>query len=176
MRSRLSLLFSRLNSSSTLRLSSYVRCSGPSTLTALGWTLSSKSTSFLYWGVQNWTQHSRYGLPVLSRGERSPLSTCWQYFVKCSQGYHQPSLSQGHTAGSCSAWCPSGPPDPLLPNCSPAGWSPVYTGACGSSQVQDFALLLGLHEVPVRPSCLLNNVFFYFLNRIPRCPTECIAM
>ncbi|KAK4820459.1 hypothetical protein QYF61_027036, partial [Mycteria americana] len=36
------------------------------------------SICFLYWGGQNWTQHSRPVSPRLSRGEGSPPLTCWQ--------------------------------------------------------------------------------------------------
>ena len=57
------LLFSRLNSSSSLSLSSYQRCSSPFIIfPALHCTLSSMSMSLLYWGAWNWTQHSRCGL------------------------------------------------------------------------------------------------------------------
>ena len=58
-RSPLSLLFSRLNRPSSLSLSSQGRCPRPFTVfVALRWTLSKRSLSFLYWGVQNWTQYS----------------------------------------------------------------------------------------------------------------------
>lgn len=39
--------------------------------------------------------------PVLSRGKRSPPSTCWQNFSQYISGYHQPSLPQGYIAHSC---------------------------------------------------------------------------
>ena len=59
----LSLLFSRMNSPSSLSLSSYERyCSPFIILTALSWTCSSKSISVLYRGAHKWTQHSRCGL------------------------------------------------------------------------------------------------------------------
>ena len=53
MRSPQSLLFSRLNKPSSLRLSSKERCSSPlSTIMSLLWTRSNSSTSFLSWGPQ----------------------------------------------------------------------------------------------------------------------------
>jgi len=39
------------------------------------WIWSSVS---IYWGAHNWTQHPGMVSPVLSRGEASPPSTCWQ--------------------------------------------------------------------------------------------------
>ena len=57
-----SLPFCRLNSPSSLSLSSYVRYSSPLVvLVALHWTLSSSSMSLLYWAAQKWTQYSRCG-------------------------------------------------------------------------------------------------------------------
>jgi len=56
----LSLLFSRLNSPSTLSFCLYVRCSKPSViLMALSWPCPNMSMSLLYWGAQSWTQYSR---------------------------------------------------------------------------------------------------------------------
>ena len=61
-RSTVSLLFSRLISPSSLSLSLQERCSCPLIIfVALHLTVSSMSMSFLYWGTQNWTQHSRCG-------------------------------------------------------------------------------------------------------------------
>ena len=63
MRSPLSLLFSKLTSSSSLSFSSQKGCSSPFIIfVALHWTLSNTSVYLLYWGAQHWTQHSRYGL------------------------------------------------------------------------------------------------------------------
>lgn len=48
----LSLLFSRLNSTNSLSLSSYMNCSCPSVISvALHWVLSSSFISLLYWGT-----------------------------------------------------------------------------------------------------------------------------
>ena len=57
------ILFSRLNSPSSLSLSSYQRCSSPFVLFLdFHWTLCSISMSLLYWWDQNRTQHSSCGL------------------------------------------------------------------------------------------------------------------
>ena len=62
----------------------------------LAWT--SISMSLLYWWAQNWTQHSRCVSPVPSRGERPPLSNCWQHSSYCSPGDHWLSLLQEYVA------------------------------------------------------------------------------
>ena len=68
MRSPRSLLFSKLNKRSSLKLSSQERCSSPLIiLVALLWTRSKSSMSFLYWGPQAWTQYSRWGLSRRAR-------------------------------------------------------------------------------------------------------------
>lgn len=55
----LSLLFSRLSSPSSFSLSSYDKHSSLFIFfVALCWTCTTLSMSLLYWGVQNWTQHS----------------------------------------------------------------------------------------------------------------------
>lgn len=64
-----SLLFSRLNSYSSHPFIIFV---------TLWRTYSLMSMSILYWGTQNWTQHSRTGFT--SRGARSSPLTCWQCF------------------------------------------------------------------------------------------------
>ena len=80
-RSCLSLLFSRLNSPSSLSLSWYIWCSELLIIIeALGWTCSSMSVPHLSQEDQDWTQHSRSVSPVLSRGEESPPLICWQCF------------------------------------------------------------------------------------------------
>ena len=59
----LSLLFSRLNSPSSLSLSPQEKRSSPFiVLVAIHCTLSSMATSHFCWGAQNWTQLSRRGL------------------------------------------------------------------------------------------------------------------
>jgi len=62
-RSSLNLLFPRLDSPSSINLSSQESCSSPLNIfMAFHWTLSSMFMSLLCWGGQNWTQHSRSGL------------------------------------------------------------------------------------------------------------------
>ena len=59
----LSLLFSRLNISSSLSPSSQeVYSSLLINSVALGWTVATMSMPFWHWGAQNWTQHTRCGL------------------------------------------------------------------------------------------------------------------
>ena len=54
-------------------------CSNPLIIfMALCLTCSRMFLSFLYWGAQHSTQHSSCVSQVLSRGEGSPPSTCWQ--------------------------------------------------------------------------------------------------
>lgn len=56
----INLLFSRMNSPKSPGLSSQERCSHSSVMfVVLHWTLSGVSMSFLYWGPQNWIQHSK---------------------------------------------------------------------------------------------------------------------
>lgn len=63
MRHPLSLLFSRVNRPSSLKVSSYKRSSSSFTVfIVLHWTQISNSVSFLYWRTQNWTQDSRIRL------------------------------------------------------------------------------------------------------------------
>lgn len=63
LKSPFSLLSSRLNSPSSLRLSSWMRYSSTLLIfVAFFWTCSRSSLSPLYWGAQNWSQHSRWRL------------------------------------------------------------------------------------------------------------------
>ena len=63
MRSPQNLLFSKLNKPSSLKPFLIGELLQPSDhLSALLWTRSKSSTSFLYWGPQAWTQHYRWGL------------------------------------------------------------------------------------------------------------------
>jgi len=52
------------------------------------------SMSALYWGAQNWTQHSRCGLTSVEQEGRI-ISLDLQQFSSCSPG---------HIAGLCSTW------------------------------------------------------------------------
>lgn len=73
----LSCVFSRLNSPISLRLSSNVRCSKPSTIfMALRWTRSSISISLLNRRTNNRARHSQRASPERRIAERSLLSTC----------------------------------------------------------------------------------------------------
>lgn len=87
-----------------LSLFSQQSCSRP--LVALRWALSIMPGSLLHWGPR--TGHSPPGVasPDLSRWEGSPPLICWWSFAQYSPVYLQPSKHQGHTAGSCSTWCP----------------------------------------------------------------------
>jgi len=61
------LLFSKLSSPSSLNLSSQGKCyRSLINFLVLCWILSSISRSLLFWGVQNWKQHSIYGHFFLS--------------------------------------------------------------------------------------------------------------
>ena len=71
--------------------------------------------------------------PVLTRGEGSPLSTCWQTSPEWSPGGCRPALPHSHTAGSWAACCPAGPPGPSLETCFPATQPPACTGPWGYS-------------------------------------------
>lgn len=77
----LNLLFSKLKSLSSFRLSLSIR--GPNLLMmlmGLCWTHSSMFMSLLYWRAQTWTHHPRSVTPVLSRQEGSPLLPCCKLF------------------------------------------------------------------------------------------------
>ena len=94
-RSALSLLFSRLNSPSALGLSSCERCFSPFDIfPVLHWTLQYVRVSLVL--DKRSTGHSTPAIAssVLSRGEGSCSSACWQYFASCSPGYHAHSLQQ----------------------------------------------------------------------------------
>lgn len=52
-------------------------------LSPVNWTL---PTSLLFWGPQNWSQHSRCVSRALSRGEGSPPSTHWPWSSVSSPG------------------------------------------------------------------------------------------
>ena len=126
LRPLLSFLFSRLNSPS-----SYKRCSSPLTISvSFCWTHSSKSTSPLHWGAENWTQYLSWVSPGLSRGEDHLPTVCQQCSSQCSPGGCWPPLPQRHTAGTWSACCPPGPPGPSLQSCFPDG-RPHPVWVCG---------------------------------------------
>lgn len=81
---------------------------------------------------------------MLSRGEGSLSSTCWQCSSKCSLIHCQPSLLQGHTAVFCPASCLPGLQGLSLKGYFPAGvvWLPGIIILQG----QDLALPLSEHH------------------------------
>ena len=108
-----SLLFSRLNSPSSLSLSH--RKAVPSFGSFL-WPPSGCAPIGL---CHSYTEDSISGCstpgeasPEQSRGvgSRSPPSLCWPCFFRCSPGYSWLSGLWGHTAGSCPAFHSSVPP------------------------------------------------------------------
>lgn len=107
-----------------------VRRSIPLVFVALCWTLSMSVPS---WGALNWARHSTCASPVLTRGGESPPSACWGCSSQGSPESCCPSLLEGCFAGSCSAQCPPGPPNPFLPQCFPVFWLPACFGAWGCS-------------------------------------------
>ncbi|KAK4810954.1 hypothetical protein QYF61_013362, partial [Mycteria americana] len=93
--------------------------------------------------------------PLLKQGHLEPVA---QDHVDGSRHKGNP---QGHIAGSCSTWCPPGPPGPFLPSCFPAGRPPACVLVHGviPPLVQDLALpLVELHEIPVSPILQLVKV------------------
>lgn len=86
-----------------------------------------KQAALLYWGAQNWTQHSRHGLPRAEQSVRPSPSTCWQWSSYCSPGCWQPSM-QAHIAGSSSTW-PPGLSGLFLQSCLSASQPSASTSA-----------------------------------------------
>lgn len=98
------------------------------------------------------TGHSPAGVasPVQSRGAGPPPSICRQHFAQCSRGHPEPSLLQGHSPHSSSTLCPAGPQVLFYQAASQLGGPQhIFVYEAAPFQVQDFALLLELHEVPV---------------------------
>lgn len=126
-RSLQNLPFSRLKSSSSLSLSSYVGCPSPLIiLVGLHWTLSRMSMSVLYWETQNRTQYFWDGLTALNKGEGclayipcgvlqvifSQATFCW--LAQSTFGYLAgSSLGAGLPSSLCwsswGSWQPSSP-------------------------------------------------------------------
>lgn len=146
----LNLLFSGLNSHSSLRLSPYKNC--PSlfiNFTALCCTLyvpvslvlrrSELDRALWLWPHQGWGRITSLGLA----GSTSPNA------AQDISGL----LSHRGIAGSCSTWCPPGSLGPSPQSCLPSGWAPAYTAAWGfPPHVQGVVPSLAeLHEVPIRP-------------------------
>lgn len=80
-------LFSRLNSLSSLSLSSCERCSSPFIIfAALYWSLSTVSMSLLYWGAQNWAilGELKFALCFIHELANS-LGKCCLNLVTCSE-------------------------------------------------------------------------------------------
>lgn len=132
-----SLLFSRLNSPSSFRLSAQRKCSCVFiTFMALFWTQFNNISMPLYWGSQNWTWQAE-------QRERSFPFTCWQHSSQHSPGgcWHSGALlghglpADSRTPRSFSAFqllCPQ----------------PVPGHGIVPPQVQDLAFpLLEFHKV-----------------------------
>jgi len=124
----LSLLFSRLNSPSSLSVSSQERRSSPFIIfVALRWTLSSLCSA-----GEPRTGHSPPGVasPALSRGDGSPLRPAGNTLT-------QPGIPfAGTAAARARCWLVFdlvGPPSPSLQSCFPAGRSPACAGTWSCS-------------------------------------------
>lgn len=116
-----------INSLSFLSLSLYNRCSKPLiAFTALQRTCSSESITLVL-GSPALDTTCRCVLPVVSRGEEPPPSTCWQYPIYCSPG---PLCCNGKFLCPCVH---HGPHSSTVQSCFPAGWHPAYPGAWGCS-------------------------------------------
>ena len=76
-------------------------------LCALRWTLSSTSMFLLYWGAQNWTQHSRCGLP--SAEQRGRITSRHLLTILCLM---QPRILLDCFAVRAHRWLSSPSPDP----------------------------------------------------------------
>lgn len=113
-------------------------------LVAFHWLYSSKPIYFLYWRLQKW-----HRTPRLSRGERSPSSTCWPQSRRLSAFF----VVKGHCWFK-STCCPPGPWFCLYK----AAFQAVFPLPCVlvhvviPSQVQDFRFpFFEFHEVSVGP-------------------------
>lgn len=144
-------LSSRPNSPSSPSLPFYVRCSNLFiVIMVLCRTLSSISPSFLYWGIQNWTQHTTCGL---IRAEQSGSLTCWWHFQMPPKDVVWPSLLQSHIAASGLS-CPPGPQGCSQHSCFTVSQPLVCAGGMGlfPVMVQGFVLPRAeLHEAPASP-------------------------
>lgn len=86
----LSWVFSRLRSPSSPSLSSKEGCSCPLNFVALCWSLQ-YVYSLLYWGVQNWIQHSCCGLTDADHFGTDPSAETFdrQLLWDCLSSYHK---------------------------------------------------------------------------------------
>jgi len=146
-RCRLSLLFPRLKTPSSLSPCLHGRCSSPLIIiTALCWTASTKLMSLVLWSpqmdlaLQIWPQQclveGKDHLPQPFDNDLPNVTQdvgCW------------PSLMQGLIAGLSSTSCPPVCPGVFLLNCFPASWPPACTGLWGyfSSGTGDCTSLCG---------------------------------
>lgn len=76
---------------------------------------SSMSISFLHWGAQNWTQHSKCVSPRLRRGNNHHLCPAGNTLPHVLQGAVRSSLLQRCIVGSCSIYCSLGTQNCCLP-------------------------------------------------------------
>lgn len=150
----LSLLFSGLNSPSSLSLSLYDKCFNASVVFV--------TLCRTHFGLSHWPWHSRCVPAVLSGGAGSP-QPCGNA-LKWSPGCCWPSLLQGHAAGSCSA-CPPAPPGLFVQSCFPAGWPPDRTGGAKVkglhfTWVNFITFLFSKHTA--YQHCMLSIIIFFF--------------
>lgn len=91
------------------------------------------------------------GVSHQCRGEGSPPSACWQYFVCCSPGGHWSSLLQGQISVSWLVWCAPGPPAPIVRAVFQLlGTQHILVHGVAPCQMQDFPFpRIEFHEVPV---------------------------
>jgi len=129
MRSLLSLLFSRLNSPSSLSPSLDVRCSRPLViLVAFHWTLSIMSMSLVYSRALNWTTLLQVWPHLCRVGGKEHLLQ--------PSGSNPPNAAQDATCvlchqGALLAYVQLGlhqDPHPFLQSCFSARWPPACTG------------------------------------------------
>lgn len=129
----LSLLFSRLNSPSSLCLPSYDRCSHSIIIfMGLCWTCCSTSVNLLFWGAQ----HSRCVLPGLSKGEEYFPPTYQQYclwVIFVTRAYCWLMADFCLFVWGVYCCCSQGPASSFLQSCFPTSWSPVCACAWGCS-------------------------------------------
>lgn len=120
------LVFSVLNSPSSLSLSSQERCSSTLIIFVIFcWTCSSTSIPLLSWGIQNWTQHSRIGFNSAKwRGRTTHLSLLAILALKQPKVF--PCL-EGTLWLTFSLVYPR-TPSPFLLKSFPSGCSPTHTG------------------------------------------------
>ena len=148
-RSPRSLLFSRLNSPNSLSPSLQKRCSIPLiSFVSLLWPHSNRSVSFLCWGLQSWTQHTRQALTWTEYRGRIPSLNLLATLLLM-----QPRIRLAFWAASTCCWVMlsfSSTSKVLLSKAAlyPFVPQPVLIVGVSMTHVQDPAVgLVELHEV-----------------------------